>query len=131
MTNGQILEKFEDATLLPFTHRLHINVAWLYLRRDDWDAGYANIQQGIQHFADVHDVSDKYHETITRFWAHLIYHAIVQSPDVDDFDQFLRQYPMLIEKNTLTEHYSPKLLSDPASRKTWVEPDLRALPALN
>ena len=72
MESKIVLAQFEAGQLEAFHHRDHIHIGWLYLRRDGWQIGYQNIQQGIQHFAALHGASDKYHETITRFWAYLI-----------------------------------------------------------
>jgi hypothetical protein len=121
-----MLEAFEAGTLYPFTHREHIQVAWLYLRRDGWDIGYRHIQQGIQHFASVNGHASLYHETITRFWAVVIHHAIHQQPHLDDFDEFIAAFPWLMDKTVLTRHYSAERLK--AARQTWMEPDLKPIP---
>ena len=89
------LAEFEAGTLKPFQHRDHIYIAWLYLRRDGWAEGYRQIHEGIQHYAKVNGVGIHYHETITRFWAQLIHHAIQSRPVIEDFDTFVKTYPHL------------------------------------
>ena len=128
MTDDQLLAAFEDTSLEAFPHRTHIHIAWLYLRRDGWDIGYRNIQQGLQRFAAAKGAHTKYHETITRFWALLIQHTINEAPHVDDFDAFLSQFPILMDKTALTQHYSADVLKSPEARAAWHEPDLIPMP---
>ena len=123
-----MLDQFENGTLHPFHHRDHIQVAWLYLRRDGWEAGYRNIQEGIQHFATVNGHATLYHETITRFWAQVVQHHIHQQPDEADFERFIAAFPVLLDKTVINQHYSHDVLFSDAARKSWQEPDLVPMP---
>ncbi len=128
MDEKQYLADFEAGTLKPFQHRDHIHVAWLYLRRDGWDEGYRQIQEGIQHYAEVNGVGIHYHETITRFWAQLIHHAIQSLPTIKEFDTFIENYHHLLDKASIKAHYSIDYLMSDSARQTWHEPDLIPLP---
>lgn len=128
MNDTQFLQQFESATLPSFPHTDHIRMAWLYLRRDGWDAGYAQIQSGLKHFARAKGQPDKYHETITRFWALLVQHCIQHQLDIDDFDMFIETYPILLDKTAMTRHYSDDVLWGTDARQSWVTPDLVPMP---
>lgn len=128
MSDTQFLQAFEAATLKQFPHVDHIRMAWLYLHRDGWDTGYKQIQTGLKHFATSIGHAEKYHETITRFWAELVNHCIMQQPDFDDFDTFIAAYPILLDKTSITRHYSNDVLWSGNARETWVQPDLIPMP---
>jgi len=72
MNDSQFLKAFEDCTLSAFPHRSPIHMAWLYLRAHGWDAGLRHIRDGIRRFAASRGATDKYHESITVFWARLV-----------------------------------------------------------
>ena len=127
MDDAQFLHQFESGTLHPFPHRDHVRMAWIYLRRDGWTHGYDLIRLGIQRFAAHHGVI-KYHETITRFWAHLIQAAIRAAPEVDDFEVFAAANPTLFDKSIIEQFYSHDLLMSEEARYNWIEPDLQDLP---
>src|SRR5690242_2841050 len=101
------LQAFEQDTLPHFSHRDHIYMAWLYLRADGWEEGYRKISDGLRQMSAAHGVPDKYHETITRFWAQLVYHALQQTPEITDFDVFADQFPVLFDSRAISQHYSP------------------------
>jgi hypothetical protein len=119
---------FEKGKLHPFPHHDHIYMAWLYLRRDGWDEGYQQIQAGLKHFAAVQGQPEKYHETITRFWALLVHHAIAAQPEINKFSVFRQKFPLLFEKFAIRKHYSDAILWSATARQTWVEPDLLPMP---
>ncbi len=127
MQDHEFLQKFEDARLSTFPHHDHIRMAWLYLSHHGWDEGYTKIQIGLKHFATAHDAPQKYHETITQFWAKLVYHCIQTSPDIHDFKQFLETFPILLDKNAMMRHYSADVLWGSDARNEWIEPDLIAM----
>ena len=131
MNDHEFLAAFERGDLHPFHHRDHIHVAWLYLRRDGWEAGTARIRTGIQHFAQVHQATTLYHETITLFWAHLVYFAIQQAPEIADFEVFAERYAHLLDKSLVGRHYSPALLASQEARRSWMQPDLIPLPQVS
>jgi hypothetical protein len=104
-------------------------MAWLYLRRDGWEIGYHRISDGLCHFAESHGARQKYHETITRFWAYVVNYAIALAEDVDDFDAFSARYPHLFDGRIIFKHYSEAIIQSPTARLEWIEPDLLPLPA--
>ena len=132
MDDQTFLSAFEDGTLPPseFPHRGHIRMAWLYLRAYGWDEGMIYIRDGIQNFAARLGATQKYHETITVFWARLVHHMITDQPPIDTFDDFLLHFPQILDSRLIEHHYSAELLRSPLARQQWVEPDLLLMPAL-
>ena len=70
-----------------------------------------------------------YHETITRFYVHVI-RAFLGSVDPDrPIDELAHA---LIEqwgdRNLPLQYYSPQRLFSVEARRTWVEPDLAPMP---
>ena len=130
MDDQTFLHAFENAKLSHFPHEAHIRMAWLYLRQYGYDEGVRKICDGLRHFADAHGAAQKYHETITLFWAKLVNHAITipRTPDTADFKTFIEQHPHLLDKGLLERHYGAGRWQSLEARKCWVEPDLRPMP---
>jgi hypothetical protein len=103
-------------------------MAWLYLRAHGWDVGAQKIRGGIQQFAERVGASSKYHETITLFWAHLVYYVMQCYPEADDFEAFLALHPGLLDASLVARHYSHELLYSDAARYQWITPDLQPMP---
>ncbi len=132
MDDQSFLKAFEDGTLPPaeFSHRGHIRMAWLYLRSYGWEDGLVHIRSGIQQFAARLGATNKYHETMTVFWARLVQHMITDQPQIDTFEAFLAHFPMVLDTHLIERHYSADVLKSPLARQQWVEPDLVTMPAL-
>lgn len=130
MDDQTFLTAFEDTTLPPhlFTHQAHIRMAWLYLHEYGWDVGVTKITEGIQRYATAQGANRKYHTTITLFWAKLVYHLLIDSPESSSFDCFLKQYPFILDTAIIMRHYTAEVLRSEQARAEWVEPDLVALP---
>ena len=112
-----------------FSHREHLELAWNYLRIYDADQAFEAVAAGIRQVAAMHGASDKYHETITRTWVHLV--ALhMASGEAESFDAFIAANPGLLERDLLSRHYSQKLISSREARFGWVRPDLRELPSV-
>jgi len=128
MNDSEFLKAFEACTLPHgFPHQSHIRIAWLYLRAEGLEQGTVKIREGIQRLAASLGAHNKYHETITVFWARVVYQAIVQTPEVDDFHAFLDQHPHLLDQQLIGQYFSPARLGLPLARQEWLEPDIRAL----
>ncbi len=126
MNDHEFLQAFEHTALTSFTHKDHIRMGWLYLRQSGDEAGIGKIRKGLQHLAIAHHMPDKYHETITLFWAKLVSYAIGQSSTINDFEMFIEQHAHLLDKSLLMRHYSPATLA--MGRSAWMEPDLLPMP---
>lgn len=127
MDDQTFLQAFEDGTLEAFPHRSHVRMAWLYLRQYGWEVGMTRICEGIQHFAAAQGASGKYHETMTRFWAHQVQQAINQTPKINDYEAFLEAHPELLNTRLASQYYTAEQLHSAQARAGWVEPDLQPL----
>jgi hypothetical protein len=108
-----------------FHHRDHLRLTWLALERGTPEL----VGHVIRRFAAAHGAERKYHETITEFWIRLVRHARKARPQIDDFDEFLDTFPLLLDKTIAARHWSAELLRSNDARERWREPDLRRLPA--
>src|ERR1700736_1437278 len=84
LDDADFLHAFETGALpsSAFRHRDHLRLAWLYLRRDGAETGAQAVVDGIRHFATAHGAADRFHETLTRFWVHLVQHLLEAFPAV-------------------------------------------------
>jgi hypothetical protein len=108
-------------------HRDHLRLAWNAVR-EHGDRAEELVVAHIQTYAAAHGQSDRYHETMTRFWVRLIAHCAAMRPDLDDFERFVDAYPLLLDKNLFLRHWSNGAMFAPEARAGWLEPDLVALP---
>jgi hypothetical protein len=125
MNDHEFLHAFESGHLHAFPHRDHIRMAWLYLRVHDETTAFHKIRHGIQHLAKTLGATNKYHETMTIFWAKAVQAAI--TPDVTDFAQFQLLHPELFDAHYVNQFYTPELLWSDHARREWVEPNLQPL----
>jgi hypothetical protein len=110
-----------------FGHREHLELTWRYLERYEADEAQRAIAFAIRQLASAHGAPDKYHETITRCWVHLV--ALHRAgSEAESFDEFIAENDGLLDGHLLDAHYSPDLISSSRARTRWTEPDLRDLP---
>ena len=111
-----------------FHHLSHLHVAWVYLSESSRvDEAAAKMRNTLRRFAVSAGKSEKYHETITLFWVHLLagMRAVGSRESVQ---QIVQANPRLLEKNFPLAYYSPERLFSDKARSSWVEPDLKPLP---
>jgi hypothetical protein len=112
-----------------FGHREHLELAWSYLRLYSIDEAAEAMAAAIRHVARLHGAEDKYHETITRAWLHLVaVHS--QRWGADSFERFMDHNPNLLDSKLIQHFYSRELILGEPARAAWTAPDLRPLPAL-
>jgi hypothetical protein len=112
-----------------FGHREHIELAWIYLGRYGVEDVFDVAGVALRHLAALHGEPDRYHETLTRAWVHLVAVHWTRS-DAGSFEEFIDGNAALLDRGLLGHHFSRELMGSPTARATWVDPDLRALPAL-
>src|SRR5213080_243738 len=105
MTDGEFLASFEACTL-PFeqwTHRAHVKVAYLYLRRHTFDDALGRMRAGIKGYNAANRVPEGptsgYNETTTRAFLHLIsatMHAYGETFPSQHADGFCDTHPQLM-----------------------------------
>jgi hypothetical protein len=139
MTDADFLHQFEKCTL-PFkewTHRAHVKVSYLYLRRHQFDEALDLLRTGIKRYNRANQVSEGpisgYNETTTHAFLHLILatlQAYEQTHPVSTADEFCDMHPQLMTKHALRFFYSPHQRLHTQAKTQFVEPDLTALPRL-
>jgi hypothetical protein len=133
LTEADVLlrREFEDKTLRneAFRHREHVRLTWIYLTSDSPDGVAARLCASLLALATSHGVSHRFHHTLTVAWVRIIESARREHPDVP-FDVLAEGCPFLLDKDTPLTYYSRDILFSDEARQRWVEPDLRALPAV-
>ena len=138
MGDDDLLRAFENCSLpyAEWTHRCHVKVAYLYLRRFPYEGALARIRNGIQRYNAAQSIVESpttgYNETTTVAFSRLIAAAIETCRPAGHLltaDQFCDAHPQLMTSRALRSFYSPALRADPRTKLQFVEPDLAPLPA--
>lgn len=112
-----------------FGHREHLELAWSYLLMYSSHEAAEAMTAAIKHVARLHGAEDKFHETRTRAWVHLV--AVHnQRWGAESFEEFLDRNPELLDRVLISHFYSRELILSEGARGSWTAPDLRRLPAL-
>jgi hypothetical protein len=129
------LLKLFDSCELPYDtwcHRLHVRVAYLFLRRHPFDEALRRFRAGLRAYNLAHEVPEGltsgYHETLTVAWLHLISTRANDAPTTLDSNSFCNMHPELLEKTFLRKFYSTEQIVSQEAKREFVEPDLQALP---
>ena len=127
MTDVELTRALERGEIKDFHHASHLHVAWVYL------AESSSVQQAarkmrntLRRFAAAAGKPEKYHETITLFWVHLLSRAHAASR-AERLEDIVHANPQLLEKNFPLAYYSTERLFSDEARTSWVEPDLKLL----
>lgn len=133
LKDDEFLRAFETCELPnhAFHHGDHVRAAWLYIRRFGEAAAESRLCEGIMRFANHHGATQKYHHTMSVAWVRLIAAAYRETPEIQQFEDFIAAHPGLLEMRALSKYYSASRLGSAAARAGWVEPDLRRLPGRN
>ena len=130
MTDAQLTRALERGEIANenFHHSSHLHVAWVYLAESSSAQQAANkMRETLRRFAAAAGKSDKYHETITLFWVHLLARARAVSRGGQRLEDIVYANPQLLEKNFPLAYYSAERLFSDEARASWVEPDLKPL----
>jgi hypothetical protein len=129
MTDSELARALERDEIANenFHHASHLHVAWVYLSESSSvDEAAAKMRDTLRRFTLAAGKSEKYHETITLFWVHLL--ARVQAAGTEQsLEQIVQANPRLLEKNLPLVYYSRERLFSDGARTSWVEPDLKPL----
>ena len=127
MTDVELTRSLERGEIAneDFHHSSHLHVAWVYLAESLSVHQAANKMRGmLRRFAAAAGKPQKYHETITLFWVHLLAYAASRGGRLEDI---VHANPQLLEKNFPLAYYSAGRLFSDEARTSWVEPDLKPL----
>jgi hypothetical protein len=114
-----------------WTHRAHLRVAWMFLRRHPLDEAHVLLRVGIIRLNAFHGLIETpargYHETLTRLWLSLIA-SLMPAADAPSSSAFVDANLDALGKTAALRHYSRERLTSVRARAVFVEPDLLALP---
>lgn len=134
MDDSRLLELF-DSGELPYdawSHRLHVRLAYLFIRRYALSEALVQFRVGIRAYNAAHEVPDSltsgYHETLTVAWLRLISARAGGVPEPTDSESFCNMHPELLNRALLRKFYSPERITSQKAKREFVEPDLGALP---
>ena len=129
MTDMELTRALERGEIAndDFHHVSHLHVAWVYLAESSSVRQAANkMCATLRRFATAAGKPQKYHETVTLFWVHLLSQAHADSGG-ERLEEIVRANPQLLEKNFPLAYYSSERLFSDEARTSWVEPDLKPL----
>ncbi len=129
MTDVELTRALERGEIAneSFYHVSHLHVAWVYLAESSSvQQAATKMRDTLRRFAAVAGKPQKYHETITLFWVHLLSRAYAASRG-GSLEDIVHANPQLLEKNFPLAYYSAGRLFSDEARTSWVEPDLKPL----
>ena len=129
MTDAELTRALERGEIANehFHHVSHLHVAWVYLAESSTvQQAATKMRNTLSRFAAAAGTPQKYHETITMFWVHLLSRTRAAS-DGERLEEIVRANPQLLEKNFPLAYYSTERLFSDEARTSWVEPDLKPL----
>ena len=125
MTDVELSRALERGEIRNFHHASHLHVAWVYLAESSSAEQAANkMRDTLSRFAARAGKPQKYHETITLFWVHILAYAVSRG---ERLEEIVHANPQLLEKNLPLAYYSAERLFSDKARTSWVEPDLKPL----
>ena len=130
MGDVEFLKLFHEGALAgdEFRHRGHLRLAWLVLSRHSRIEAENIVAREIQQFAVANSASNRYHDTLTRFWVRIVGHALENAPDAQSIDELVGNFPFLLDKGLPFRHWRGETFNSDRARAGWVEPDLAPLP---
>ena len=127
MTDVELTRALERGEIKDFHHASHLHVAWVYLTESSSVQQAARkMRNTLRRFTASAGKPEKYHETITLFWLHLLSRAHAASR-AERLEDIVHAHPQLLEKNFPLAYYSTERLFSDEARTSWVEPDLKLL----
>jgi hypothetical protein len=129
MTDVELTRALEGGEIANenFHHASHLHVAWVYLSKSSSVSEAADkMGKALRKFAFSVGKLEKYHETITLFWLHILSGTHANAPG-KTLEEVVHANPRLLEKNFPLAYYSSERLFSDEARTSWVEPDLRPL----
>ena len=133
----QLLERFEQASLTveQFSHRAHVRIAWILLRRDGFDGAMDALRVGLPRLLTAFGITDTptqgCHETTTQAFLILVdttMRAYESEMACADSEPFCEAHPQLLSSKILRLFYSPEPRRNPEAKQRFLEPDLASLP---
>jgi hypothetical protein len=120
MTDAELVDGFENATLEEFPHAAHVHVAWWFVTHEPLLAAISRMRAGLQRFAAAKGKPERYHETITIAFVLLV---ADRRRAGESWDGFAVRNPDLLEWPcpALRQFYGDEL-DTPRAREVFVAP---------
>ena len=123
----ELLRQFED-TSLPlecFHHAVHIQIAFLYLRKYAVLDVLRRFPEALKRYAAAHGKTGLYHETITWAYILLIHERMQRAGHAQGWAEFASDNPDLLTwtNSILKQYYRDETLSSGLARKIFLLPD--------
>src|SRR3989441_10699680 len=130
MDDGEFLRLFHDGNISgeEFRPRGHLRLAWLVLSKHSRIEAESIVARQIRRFAVANGASNRYHDTLTRFWVRLVSHGMGIAPEAGSIDELLARFPLLLDKSLPYRHWRGETFNSDQARAGWGEPDLVPLP---
>lgn len=125
--DDQLLRQFQDCSLPleRFRHRVHIQIAFLYLCRHPLLDVLARFPESLKRYAAAHGKTGLYHETITWAYILLIHQRMQRADNAQSWAEFASANPDLLtwKPSILKDYYRDETLSSDLARKVFLLPD--------
>ncbi len=129
MTNHEMIERFENGSLLPesFHHRDHVLMAFLYLSEYPVLEALQAFSSALRRFAESHGKPQLYHATVTWAYVFLIHQRMARGGSRQSWEEFASNNPDLLQwkDGILTRYYRAETLASDLAKAIFVLPDLR------
>ena len=124
LSDDELVEGFEAATLETFAHADHVRLTIIYLCRHGRGETERRMLEGLRRFATAKGDPQKFHVTMTRAWIALIESARGANANVRDATELVAACPVLLDRDALLRFYSRDRLNSDEARTGWIPPDL-------
>src|SRR5207245_721077 len=74
------------------------------------------VAREIRRFAVANGASNRYHDTLTRFWVRVMGHAIENAPEARSIDDLLARSPYLLDKSLPYRHWRAETFNSDQAR---------------
>lgn len=123
MTDDELVEGFEAASLPAFPHADHVRLTIVYLNRHGREETKKRLFEGLRRFAVAKGVPEKFHVTMTLAWLDLVDDARRKHPQTREASELVKACPQLLDRHALLRFYSSERLTSDEARLRWVPPD--------
>jgi hypothetical protein len=125
--DNELLRQFEDCSLPleRFRHRVHIQIAFLYLRKHPVLDVLRRFPEALKRYTAAHGKTGSYHETITWAYILLINERTNRAGKPQTWEEFAFANPDLMTwaDSILKQHYRDETLSSDLAREIFLFPD--------
>jgi hypothetical protein len=135
-TLNEFLAHFEQGTWPKpeWNHAAHVAVAGCYLIENPEEDVSDRVRRGIRHYNECNGTINSdhsgYHETLTLFWLAVVKARLAEAPEGLPRVEAIRLLVMEFasKRDLYREYYAFDVVRSVEARRTWVAPDLKALP---